>query len=130
MQTEKNIISALASIDQDPSYPDKHKISTDLLCEQSRPRSDYAVHKLVKVHAARTYTHHKCIKLTFTPVTFPFLTVINLIRHVLCMAKTTTHFIRERRRSRSAHSPIFTNNELRHPLYKVPLKKCNNKTIA
>ena len=122
MQTEKNIISALASIDQDPSYPDKHKISTDLLCEQSRPRSDYAVHKLVQVHAARTYTHHKCIKLTFTPVTFSFLTVIYLIRHVLCMAKTTTHLIRERRRGRSAHSPIFTNNELRHPLYKVPLK--------
>ena len=118
---KKNIISALASIDQDPSYPDKHKRSTDLLGEQSRPRSDYKVHKLVQVHAARAYTHHKCIKLTFTLVTFSFLTVIYLIRHVLCMAKTTTHLIRERRRGRSAHRPTFTNNELRHPLYKAPL---------
>lgn len=42
------------------------------------------------------------------------------------MAKTTTHHIRERRGGRSAHRPIFTNNKLRHPLYKAPL---TNDTI-
>lgn len=106
-----------------PSYPGKHQESADLLCEQSRPRSDYAVHKLVQVHAARTHTLHKCIKFTFTLVTFSFLTVIYLKRHVLCMAKTTTCLIRERRGGRSAHRTISTNNKLRHPLYKAPLKK-------